>query len=533
MDEFDFIIVGGGSAGSVLAERLTICGRHRVLLLEAGGTDRLPWVKVPIGYGKSFYDRRVNWCFSSEPEQGLNGRTVYWPRGKVLGGSSSINGLVWMRGLAGDFDDWASEGNAGWAWQDIAPTFDQIEALDQKNAEQSGRVSVAARSNEYHPIGHAYLSAARAAGLPDAPHDNSHWSEGVAPYRITTLRGLRHSAADAFVRPAMRRKNLIVRTGVMVDRVLFEDRRAKTVRYARAGRGEIATASRAVVLAAGAVGSPAILQRSGIGPGPLLTELGVQPIYENSMVGGGLQDHLGIDYLFRATQPTLNQVLGTWRGQIGAALRFALSRSGPLSLSVNQMGGLVRSSHGLNRADLQLYFNPLSYTTQRRNRRVLLRPDPWPGFAFGFNACRPTSRGRVDIQSKDPGVAPRIAPNYVSTKDDVASAIAGARLIARVLETPELRDLVAEPNGFTPQGMSDREILEDFRARASSVFHACGTCRMAPQAKDGVVDSTLKVHGVDGLRVVDASVFPNITSANTNAPTIMVAARAAEMILKE
>lgn len=530
MDEFDCIIIGAGSAGSVLSDRLSASGRDRILLLEAGGTDRRPWVRLPIGYGKTFHNSRVNWCYTSESSDGLDGRAMYWPRGKVLGGSSSINGLVWMRGLPEDFDDWEQAGNPGWGWQDVASVFDTVEEVGDGAASSEGRISVAARADEYHPIGQVYLDAARAAGLPNAVAGSGHWSEGVGPYSITTRRGLRHSAADAFMRRAARRPNVEIRTGILVDRIDFDGKQAQAVRYRRGQQIITVRARKMIILAAGTVGSPAILQRSGIGPRPLLSDLGITPVYVNAAVGGGLQDHLGIDYYFRATQPTLNQVLGTWRGQIRSALEFLVSRRGALSLSVNQMGGLVRSAAEAMRADIQLYFNPLSYTAEHRRRRILLRPDPWPGFAFGFNACRPTSQGRVDIQSSDPALPPRIAPNYAATEKDAAAAIAGGRLIERMLATPAMRALISETNGFTPSGASDEDILADFRARATTVFHPCGTCRMAPKDANGVVDASLRVHGVDGLRVVDASIFPNITSANTNAPTIMVAAKAADII---
>ncbi|MEM6971542.1 MAG: GMC family oxidoreductase N-terminal domain-containing protein [Pseudomonadota bacterium] len=532
MEQFDFIVVGAGSAGCVLAERLTRCGCHRVLLLEAGGSDRHhPWTRLPIGYGKTFHDDRVNWRFRAEADPGLDGREIYWPRGKVLGGSSSINGLIWMRGLPGDFDDWAEAGNPGWGWEAVRPVFDAIEELGEGSTPPSGRVSVADRSRDYHPIGGAYFASTSAAGLPAAARAESHWSEGTAPYRLTTRRGFRDSAATVFLAPARRRRNLSIRTGTTVARIGFEGRRAVSVRYSDSRGGAEVQARGGILLAAGAIGSPAILQRSGIGPGDLLQGLGIAAVHHNSAVGGGLQDHIGVDYLFRATQPTLNQVLGGHLGRMGAALQFALRRRGPLTLSVNQLGGMVRSGPETARPDIQLYFTPLSYSTTWRNKRPLLKPDAWPGFALGFNPCRPTSRGRVDITSADADSAPRIAPNYLSTNADLEAAVAGGRLIERLLGTEPLRDVIAAATSFTPEGVPDAAILADFRARATTVFHACGTCRMAPEADGGVVDPALRVHGVEGLRVVDASIFPNITSANTNAPTIMVAAKAAEMIL--
>ncbi|MEO0761582.1 MAG: GMC family oxidoreductase N-terminal domain-containing protein [Pseudomonadota bacterium] len=531
MDHFDFIVVGAGSAGCVLAERLTRCGRHAVLLLEAGGSDRRLSTRVPLGYGKTFHDDRVNWRYRAAPDPAIDGREMYWPRGKVLGGSSSINGLVWMRGMPADFDDWAEAGNPGWDWGAVKPVFEQVEEVGDGRGAPCGRVSVADRSDDYHPIGAAYLTSAAETGVGTAPPVDSHWSEGAAPYRLTTRRGLRDSASEVFLKPARRRRNLCIRTGTTVNRIGFDGRRAATIRYRQGARTGEARARAAIVLAAGAIGSPAILQRSGVGPGALLQRLGIEAVHANPAVGGGLQDHLSVDYLFRATQPTLNQTLGRHVGQLGAALRFLLDRRGPLTLSVNQMGGMVRSHPRAPRPDIQLYFTPLSYSTTWRNKRPLLRPDPWPGFALGFNTCRPTSRGRVDITCADIDAAPMIVPRYLSTNEDVAGVVAGGRLIERLLATGAMRGVIAEATGFTPSGASDDAILSDFRARATTVFHPCGTCRMAPEADDGVVDAALCVHGVEGLRVVDASIFPNITSANTNAPTIMVAAKAAEMIL--
>ena len=532
MDTFDFIVIGAGSAGCVLAERLTQSGKHSVLLLEAGQSSWTPWTRLPLGYGKTFHDTRVNWRYYAQPDPELNNREIYWPRGKTLGGSSAINGLVWMRGLPQDFDDWENAGNPGWSWDNVAPVFDEIEEVGKGDTPPNGRISVADRSDDYHRIGQAFLASASAAQLGQAHSDTSHFCEGAAPYKITTRSGFRDSAAKVFLKPARTRRTLTLKTKIVVDRIEFTDKKASGVRFFENGQPRIAKARAEVLLAAGAVGTPAILQRSGIGPRRLLDTFGIAPVCVNEAVGAGLQDHLGIDYLFRANEPTLNQSIGRLSGQMAAALRFMRHRRGPLTLSVNQMGGMVRSKPGLKTADIQLYFTPLSYSTSWRNKRPLTRPDPWPGFAFGFSACRPTSQGRIDIISRDPIHPPRIEPRYLSTPDDIASAIDGARLIERMLETPAMQGIVDAPTSFTPTNASDDEIVSDFRSRASTVFHACGTCRMAPKEDAGVVDPALKVYGVDGLRVVDASIFPNITSANTNAPTLMVAAKAAKMILQ-
>lgn len=530
MDIWDYIIVGAGSAGCVLAERLSADGRARVLVLEAGGTDRRPEIRVPIGYGLTFHGTSVNWRMQAEPDAELDGRRMYWPRGKVVGGSSSINAMVYARGLPGDFDDWETAGNPGWNAAEAARVYARIERRVHADgrAEGDGPLWVTDRSPAYHPLGRHYAAAVREAGLPEG---DTVTGEGAGPYWTTTRNGWRHSASDAFLRPALGRRNLSLVTGAEVLGIDFDGTRATGVRYRRGGRTLSATCRGEVILSAGAVKSPQLLQLSGIGPGVLLQRMGIPVRVDAPGVGGALQDHLAVTYTFRCEEPTLNQVLGRRWGQVMGALRYALFRDGPFSLSVNQMGGLVRSRPGLAQADMQLYFNPLSYSTVHRNRRPLLKPDPWPGFILSFNPCRPTSRGRIDIASPDPGAQPAIRANSLSTQGDVADMIAGGRLIERLLDTPALRRLATAAHGFTPQGQSDEAILADARARAGTVYHPSCTCRMAPRAAGGVVDPTLRVYGTHGLRVVDASIFPNITSANTNAPTIMAAMRGADLIL--
>ncbi|WP_371061275.1 GMC family oxidoreductase [Rhodosalinus sp. 5P4] len=530
MEEFDYVIVGAGSAGCVLADRLSASGRHSVLLLEAGGAGRSPWVRVPLGYGHLFHHPRMNWRFRSEPDAGLGGRDLYWPRGRLLGGSSAINAMVYCRGLPEDYEDWAAAGNPGWGAAETAAAFERVERRvgADGRATGDGALWVTDCSGEHHPVSRRYLDAAREAGLAEG---DTVTGEGAGPYHVTTRHGRRCSSADAFLAPARRRRNLVVRTGAEATGLVFDGARAVAVRYRKGGADRVARCRAEILLAAGAVKSPQLLQLSGIGPGALLAGMGVPVRVDNPAVGGGLQDHLAVSYIFRATEATLNQALGRRAGQLGAALRYLLTRRGPLSLSVNQMGGLLRGAPGAARAGVQLYFNPLSYTTVLTGRRPLLKPDPWPGFCLGFNPCRPTSRGRIDIASPDPAQAPRIRPNYLSTNEDIAQVVEGARLVERLLGTRALRGLVAGAESFTPEGAGDGAIVEDFRARASTVFHPCGTCRMAPREAGGVVDPALRVWGVEGLRVVDASVFPNITSANTNAPAIMTATRAADMIL--
>ena len=533
MLEFDVIIVGAGSAGCVLAERLSADGSKRVLLLEAGGSDRRFWIKTPIGYGKTFYDARVNWRYTTEPDQGLGGRSSYWPRGKVLGGSSSINAMVYCRGLPGDFDDWRAAGNPGWGWSDLEPVFRRLERRVRADGavQGDGPLWVSERAPEYHPVKRHFLAAAQELGLPASTDFNGEQPEGVGAYAINTRDGLRYSAADAFLRPALGRANLTVRTQALVQRILFEGQRAVGVEYRHQGQVLRAQALGEVLLAGGAVNSPQLLQLSGIGPPQLLQDLGIGVVHANAAVGGGLQDHIGINYFYRASEPTLNSALGSWPGRLRAGLRFVLQRSGPLSLSVNQMGGMVRSSSTLERPDTQLYFNPLSYSTEYVGKRPLFRPDPYPGFILGFNPCRPSSRGRIAIASPDVAQAPRIYSNALANAQDIASVLAGARLIGRLQQTRAMQGLMLGQPAVNPAALDDAALLADFQARSGTVYHPCGTCRMAPEAAGGVVDAALRVHGVQGLRVIDASVFPNITSANTHGPTVMLAYKAADLIM--
>ena len=531
MREFDYIIVGGGSAGCVLAERLSACGRHQVLLLEAGPSDRRFWVQVPIGYGVLFQQKAVNWMYHSEPEPELGGRVIYHPRGKLLGGSSSINALVYHRGQAGDYDDWAAAGNAGWAYDDVAGVFESLETGVDGSGD-APHLTITDSSDDFHSIGSDFVDICRQGQLPVADMPVREGT-GVTPYLTTTRQGLRCSSARAFLRPAMKRANLHVVTGAEVRRLRFDGRRVVGVCYRRRGVDAEVRAGAEIILAAGAVGSPQILQLSGVGDGRHLQSIGIRAVHESPRVGQHLQDHYGVNYIFKANRPTLNDVFGNWPGRLRAMLQYVVSRRGPMALSVNQYGGLVKTRDSLPRPDMQIYLNPVSYQALYKGRRVLMKPDGFSGFIIGFNSCRPKSEGSVTITSPRPADAPAIRPNYLSHPDDQAEALAMTRLVERLTATPALRDLLAD-DPLTPlSDMNDESVLADFRQRGGTVFHLCGTCRMGPDAATSVVDPRLRVHGIDGLRVCDASAFPNITSANTNAPTMMLARRAAAMILED
>ena len=536
MVDYDYIVVGGGSAGSALASRLSEDPAASVLLLEAGGGDDRFWIQTPIGYGKSFYDARVNWKYVTEPVPGLGGRRVYWPSGKVLGGSSAINAMVYVRGHPSDYDDWARDA-PGWGWREVAPIFRRMEDFSRGGDAirgAGGPLAVRDIATEAHPLCQIYLEAARQAQLSVNRDYNGAAMEGAALYQITVKDGRRASTARCYLRPAMARRNLTVLTRAAARRVLFDGARASGVAYRRGGGAdEIARARRDIILCAGAVNSPRLLMLSGVGPGAALQRLGVALVRDAPHVGRHLQDHAGVDNLYRATEPTLNQTLGSLRGRLNVGLRYLVTRRGPLAMSLNQAGGFVRSRPDLDRPDIQLYFQPMSYTRAPVGTRPLMRPDPFPGFLLGTNPCKPTSRGFVALSSPDPAAAPEIQPNYLDTDDDLEAVVAGVRLARRLAATPALRAVIAEE--LEPgAGRADDDALRAYaRETASTVFHGCGTCRMGRDPATSVVDERLRAHGVSGLRVADASIFPTIPTGNTNAPAIMVGERASDIIRED
>ncbi len=532
MEAYDYIIVGAGSAGCVLAERLTASGRLKVLLIEAGGSDERFWIKVPLGYAKTYSDPVVNWCYTASADCGLNGRRIFWPRGRVLGGSSSINAMTYLRGLPQDFNDWEQAGAKGWNWQTVRAAFEAMEthvgpaSAGTSRTTGHGPVQVADCSDRMHPFSDHFLRAAQDMGWYVPSHLNGSVHEGIAKLRSTMKYGRRWSAADAFLGPALKRDNLCVITNALVRRIVFQGNRAIGVEYCAQGTTHIVNCGREVLLSAGAVNSPQLLQLSGIGPATLLQQLGIEVRHALEEVGQGLQDHLCIAHNFRATEPTLNNRLGNWPGKFLAGLAYVLLRRGPLSVPVNQVGGFVRHSKDSTDA-IQVYCNPMSYRVGANGPSI----DPVAGFSLAAQPCRPTSRGEVAIVSSDPEFAPAIRPNSLSTAYDCEQAVEAGRLLGRLAATPSIRAVTRSRTLPETLPKSDSEWLEDFRARATSVYHASCTCRMGADAKTSVVDWQLRVHGVHGLRVIDASAFPNVTSGNTNAAVMMLAARAADMIL--
>lgn len=533
---YDYIIVGGGSAGCILADRLSADGQYSVLLLEAGERDDGFWFRIPVGFARLYYNQRFNWMYDSEPQSTLDGRRLYVPRGKVLGGSGAINAMIYVRGQPRDFDDWAAAGNPGWSYEDVLPYFRRLETHPSTDDQQHGRtgpIHITPMKNAVHPIVRHFLQGCAQAGLPACDDFNAGAAEGAGIYDINARDGERCSSSRAYLRPAMQRPNLEVRTRCQVQSITWDALgcRANGVVALHGGQQVRLHAVREVILCAGAVDSPRLLQLSGIGDPATLARHGIPLTRAMPAVGRHLQDHLCASFYYKSTVPTLNDQLGNRWGQLRLGLQYLLRRSGPLSMSVNQAGGFFRGTASATHPNLQLYFNPLSYQIPRDGGT--LKPEPYPGFLLCFNPCRPNSRGEIRLASADPSQPALIDPNYLSTDHDVDEVLQGCRLIRRLMDTPALRAINAREVLPGVETRTDEQMLDYFRANCGSIYHLSGSCAMGPDPATSVVDARLRVHGLQGLRVVDASIFPNVTSGNTQAATFMVAEKGADMILAD
>lgn len=540
MQATDYIIVGAGSAGCVLASRLTESGKHRVTLIEAGGSDTALslsnfFIHLPLGYGKLFYNPSVNWMYATEPDPGLNGQRDHWPRGKVLGGSSSINAMVWIRGHKADYDEWGAE-NPGWGWDEVNAAYRAIED-NEAGADafrgQGGPLFISANRTGLHWLVDDYIRACGQAGLPYNPDFNGEHQEGAGHYQMTIRKARRNSTARAFLRPAMKRGNLQVVTRAQVTRVLMEGRRAVGVEYLKDGQRHELRCSAEVILSGGAVNSPQLLELSGIGNGAHLQGLGIPVVLDNPNVGEHLSDHQGINYTFRMKVPTYNDMLRPWWGKLLVGLQYVLTGGGPLSKSINHGGGFFRTRADLARPNMQLYFQAFSTLLPKAGERPLLTPDPFPGLSIGLSNCRPTSRGSIHIRSADPLAHPKIVANVFATDHDVQEMLEAVKYLRHIAAQPALAGLIAEELRPGPAVQSDADLIHDFRQRSGTVYHHSCTARMGRDPAGSVVDARCRVHGVAGLRVIDASAFPNLIAGNTNAPSILMGWKGAEKVLED
>jgi choline dehydrogenase len=527
--EYDYVIVGAGSAGCVLANRLTADGRHSVLLLEAGPKDSNIWIHVPLGYGRLFKEKSVNWMYQTEPEPQLHGRQVFQPRGKVLGGSSSINGLLYVRGQHEDYDRWRQRGNAGWGYQDVLPYFKKAEDQQRGGDAYHGAGGPLPVSDWRHqdPLSEAFVLAAAEAGIPTNPDFNGATQEGAGFFQTTTRRGRRASTAFAYLRPARQRGNLHVETDALAQRIVFEGRRAKAVEYRQGGRLRTARARREVLVSSGAYNSPQLLQLSGVGPAELLKQHGIAVVLDAPGVGNDLQDHMQVRLVTRCAQRvTLNDVVSHPVRRVMAGLRYAALRKGPLTIAAGTSGAFFKTDPRLATPDIQIHFLPFS--TDKMGEKL----HPFSAFTASVCQLRPESRGSLKIRSADPTAPPEIRINYLATETDRRAFIDGIRILRRVLAAPALKAYCVDEVYPGAKVVSDEDLLEFCRKTGSTVYHPTSTCRMGNDAL-AVVDQRLRVRGIDGLRVVDASIMPDLMSGNTNAPTIMIAEKASDMILQD
>jgi choline dehydrogenase len=527
VNEFDFIIVGAGSAGCVLANRLTANGRHKVLLLEAGGEDRDIWLHIPLGYGRHFTNPKVNWLYTTEPEPECHGRNIIAPRGKVLGGSSSINGLLYVRGQAEDFDRWRQLGNAGWSFADVLPYFRKSEDQQRGGDEFHGEDGPLTVSDmEPLPVCDAFIAAAEQCGYPGNPDFNGATQEGFGYYQLTTRNGRRCSASVAYLKPARRRPNLKVVPNALATRVLFDGKRAVGVEYQQGNATHTARAAE-IILAGGAFNTPQLMQLSGLGPAALLREHGIAVIADMPGVGADLQDHFHARMVFRCRQPvSVNDLLASKRRGLIAGLNYMLRRRGLLAMGAAYAGGFFRSNETAATPDVQCHIMLFSGDS------IAPPLHPFSGISCPLIVLRPESRGTVRIKSADPRRAPAIAPRYLSAAKDRDALVAGLRALRRIVAAPALAPFVEAEHDPGPACASDDDLLEFARRKGSTVYHPTSTCRMGDDPT-AVVDARLRVRGLSNLRVVDASVMPALVSGNTNAATIMIAEKGADMILED
>ncbi len=528
-ENYDYIVIGAGSAGCVIANRLSADPSVTVALLEAGGPDTNPWIHIPVGYFKTIHNPKTDWCYETEPDPGLNNRSIKWPRGKVLGGSSSINGLLYVRGQREDYDDWAASGLSNWSYNHILPYFKKAEDFEQGGNEYhgSGGPLKVSDMSFTRPICDDFINAVHSMDVPLTNDINGENQEGVGYFQLTAHKGRRCSTAVAYLKPARNRSNLHVITGAHVTRLEFEGKRVSAVNFNHRTQQRRIDCNNEIILCGGAVNSPQLLQLSGVGPGELLQNFGIEVIADSTEVGSNLKDHLQIRTVYKTHKPvTLNDELSSWHQKGRAALQYAVTRTGPLSMAASQAVAFCRTRLSNQRPDIQYHFQPLSADSPGEGLH------PFSAFTASVCQLRPTSTGSITIKSVDPLVAPKIIPNYLSTELDCQTAVESIKYTRQIMQASNMAPHIKEELLPDPKAQTDDELLEQARNIANTIYHPTSTCRMGTDAT-AVTDERLRVNGVEKLRVVDASVMPDIVSGNTNAPTIMIAEYAADMIIED
>ena len=525
----DYIVVGAGSAGCVLANRLSANPANRVVLVEAGGKDSNPWIHIPVGYFKTMHNPSVDWCYKTEPDPGLNGRRLDWPRGKVLGGSSSLNGLLYVRGQAEDYDRWQQMGNRGWGWDDILPLFKRAEDQELGADDYHGVGGPLSVSNMRlnRPICDAWVAAAQNEGYAFNSDYNGASQEGVGYFQLTAKRGRRCSSAVAYLHPVKHRPNLTVITKAQTSRILFDGRKAVGIEYRdRSNNANIVKATREVVLSSGAIGSPQILMLSGIGDPSQLSDNGIDVVSALPGVGKNLQDHLQARLVHKCNEPTLNDEVRSLFNQARIALKYLMFRSGPMTMAASLATGFMKTRPEVSTPDIQFHIQPWSADSPGEGVH------PFSAFTMSVCQLRPESRGEIRLKDGDYRTYPTIHPNYLATETDCRTAIDGVKIARKIAEQAPLASKIASEFRPGPEVINDDEILDWVRNWSTTIYHPTGTCKMGSDPM-AVVDERLRVRGISGLRVADCSIMPEIVSGNTNAPAIMIGEKASDMMLED